>query len=286
MSLFRPGLIGYAPRLLLDKLRTPPGIAYGPSRLLSMDDRGPAMLITRSSDGTTDAIGYKNGLFDSASALAFCGGSTGTVAALYNKGTLGASGNAMQSTVANQPVIVSAGVLETQNGKPAIYFNGGQILRTATIQAVGATGMWLSNAVAQTANGAQQSILSQDSGGGFTRIAQLLNFNASNIDGIAFGTPNLYSAGQSGGTVLQTMSVIQNNSIAQAFVNGVGGTVTNESNTSFANGPNDLTIGAADFGQNVTGYISEAMVFSSVNFSDRATIEINQAQFYSIAGVI
>ena len=66
-------------------------------------------------------IGFDaNGELDTASLLAHCGAGNGYVTKWYNQATNGASGNFVQATAAQQPRIVTAGVVLTRYDKPMI----------------------------------------------------------------------------------------------------------------------------------------------------------------------
>jgi hypothetical protein len=63
-----------------------------------------------------------SGELDTTSLLSFVGAGNGFVTTWYDQSTNGR--NAIQTTAANQPRIVSSGVLDTKNGKPTLYFDG------------------------------------------------------------------------------------------------------------------------------------------------------------------
>ena len=83
---------------------------------------GNCMEVRRSSDNATQNIGFLNNYLDTVSLLSFVGAGSGFVRTWYDQ-----SGNGrdyIQNTNANQPRIVNAGSLETQNGKAAVRFDG------------------------------------------------------------------------------------------------------------------------------------------------------------------
>jgi PKD repeat protein len=91
-------------------------------RLIRGTYTGSAIRVRRSSDNTEQDIGFVNGVLDTAALLAFVGANNGFVVTWYDQSGNGV--NATQGTQANQPQIVSGGVLLTQNGEPAIVFDG------------------------------------------------------------------------------------------------------------------------------------------------------------------
>lgn len=83
---------------------------------------GDAIIVRRSSDNTSQSIGFINNELDTTSLLSFVGSNNGFVTTWYDQ-----SGNGRdltQTTATDQPRIVNAGVLETLNGKPSIYNYG------------------------------------------------------------------------------------------------------------------------------------------------------------------
>ena len=92
---------------------------------------GNAIRVRRSSDNTEQDIAFNNsGGLDTVSLLAFVGSGNGFVTTWYDQS--GFNNHSSQTTAANQPNIVNAGVLRTINGKPSIYFSGAQLFTTTT----------------------------------------------------------------------------------------------------------------------------------------------------------
>ena len=82
---------------------------------------GNCLKVRRSSDNTELDIGFTGNDLDTTSLLSFVGAGDGFITAWYDQ-----SGNGhdlTEAVQANQALIVSAGVLETDNGLPAINFN-------------------------------------------------------------------------------------------------------------------------------------------------------------------
>lgn len=95
-------------------------------RLLTTDYNGSAIRVRRSSDNAELDIGFTAlGDLDTAALTTFVGINSGFVTTWYDQS--GNGFNATQTTAANQPIIVTSGVLETRTGigatKPAIRFN-------------------------------------------------------------------------------------------------------------------------------------------------------------------
>jgi hypothetical protein len=100
-------------------------------RKLDKDYTGSAIRVRRSNDNTEQDIGFVGNDLDTASLKTFVGANSGFITTWYNQadsaGVFGTK-NATQTTAANQPRIVNAGVVERQNGKPSI-FQAAQFLR-------------------------------------------------------------------------------------------------------------------------------------------------------------
>ena len=91
-------------------------------RRLSSTYTGNAIRVRRSSDNAEQNIGFVNNELDTASLLTFCGVGNGFVTTWYDQS--GNANDAIMSTAANQPQIVSSGSLLTVNSKPCLSFDG------------------------------------------------------------------------------------------------------------------------------------------------------------------
>jgi hypothetical protein len=104
---------------ILDQIVPQPAWAVSLRRLTSAYT-GPAASVRRSSDNTTQDIGYIGEALDTAALTAFVGVGNGFTAILYDQ--IGVN-NAFQSTAGNQPSIVLSGAVNLLNGKAAINFS-------------------------------------------------------------------------------------------------------------------------------------------------------------------
>jgi hypothetical protein len=97
--------------------------SWSVARRLLTSYTGALLRVRRSSDNTEQDIGFaSDGSLDTAALLSFCGANSGFVRTVYDQ-----SGNARnfgQSTAANQPRIVNAGVVEVLEGKPTMLLDG------------------------------------------------------------------------------------------------------------------------------------------------------------------
>lgn len=83
---------------------------------------GSAIRVRRSSDNAEQNIGFSGGNLDTTSLTSFCSGTNGFVTTWYDQS--GNANNAVQTTAANQPQIVSSGSVITRYGKPTITYDG------------------------------------------------------------------------------------------------------------------------------------------------------------------
>jgi len=125
---YRPIVVAAAPAdLLLDSF---PGAAAAYSlRKLDKDYTGSAIRVRRSSDNTEQDIGFTaGGDLDTTALKDFVGaGNSGFVVTWYSQadsaGVFGVR-SVTQATAANQPRIVNAGVVDRENGKVCVVFDG------------------------------------------------------------------------------------------------------------------------------------------------------------------
>lgn len=119
--IINPYVFGVAQSYLLD---TYSGAAAAYSlRKLSSTYTGNAIRVRRSSDNTEQNIGFDgSGNLDTTALTTFVGGGNGFVTTWYDQS--GNLNNAIQSTAANQPKIVTSGVINTINSKPSMLFDG------------------------------------------------------------------------------------------------------------------------------------------------------------------
>lgn len=139
LSQWRPSG-GSPPSLVLDSLTA--GAAYS-VRKLRTAYTGPALRVRESGGNTEADIGFdSNGDLDTAALLSHCGANSGFVVTWYDQS--GNDRHVTQATTANQPRIVNAGVIETQNFLPSVRW-------TATSQWLSTTSAFLYASGAMTA---------------------------------------------------------------------------------------------------------------------------------------
>ena len=105
----------------LDLISAVVAAAYSLRRLYA-SYTGAAIRVRRSSDNAERDIGFIGEHLDVLALLVFVGNGSGFVTTLYDQS--GNGRHATQTTPGSQPRIVSNGVIETQNGRPALFFDG------------------------------------------------------------------------------------------------------------------------------------------------------------------
>ena len=114
-------LISASPNLLLDTY-TGAAVAYS-VRKLDKDYSGYCMKVRRDSDDAEADIGFDGfGGVDQVSIATHCGAANGYVVTWYDQS--GNSNDATQSTAGSQPQIYNGTAVITENGKPALDFDG------------------------------------------------------------------------------------------------------------------------------------------------------------------
>ncbi len=246
-------------------------------RLTNSAYAGNCIIIQRSSDSTTQAIGFTGaGVINLAALLAFVGSSNGYIQTWYDQS--GNGNNFTQTTQANMPLLVNAGTVNTVNGLPAPSFNG-------------------------TTQSLQNTTMS-------------LAYQGSTINGVArsgnttwVGTPTIWAGHFSNELQDQSCSFLsgatqycgvfdQNNNILTGMCAGSGSTTQSiYKNGALSGGPSAITrtgsgtspftLGAYNGGAAAwyLGTIQEVLVFTAaLGTTDRQTVEHNQEQFYGISG--
>jgi hypothetical protein len=118
-----------AANLLLDDY--PNAAAAYSLRKLDKDYAGNCIRVRRSNDNAESDIGFtSSGDLDTATLKTFVGANNGLVVRWYDQS--GSARDASQSTAANQPRIVNAGVVERQNNKVAVVYDGSNDVMTVS----------------------------------------------------------------------------------------------------------------------------------------------------------
>ena len=202
---------------------------------------------------------------------------TGFITTWYDQS--GNGRNLVQATAANQPSIVSGGVVVTQNSKPSISFDGvNDVLSSAS--------NFINSLIGGNAFTATSVTGGSNSQFGFT--GNLINGGGS-IPRL-YMQRNAYSYDSASGLIINAtfgMRVItyahDGSSSQSAFLDGVSkGTVTQNVVSSFGGGYLSVPLFSGGVAQ--AGNASEFVMFASaLSTNDRQTLERNQGAYYSIS---
>lgn len=292
-----------------------PFSGWSVARRLGGTYTGNLIEVRRSSDNALLDIGFNSeNELDVASLTGFIGANSGFIRTIYDQS--GAGNNFVQTTLANQPRIVNAGVVDTRNGKPSAFFDG-----TNDVMTVGsstATYKWLHTpddvshhilGIAQFGTSSNPNAIYGLIGNGSS--AANVGIYWSYDDRASFGNNDSYRCTCQRGVfgTFANFNIIQNvitpNQLVSivsvltkgdtinpplrdiSIINGSSYGQLNAQSAPFstANASFDLQLGAT--GNNVLyllGYFSELMLYkrTSLDFANPIKIIDNQKKFYVI----
>lgn len=149
-----------------------PWRAYSLRRLLSVYT-GPLVQVRRSSDDTTLDIGFDlAGDLDTTELLAFVGANNGFVSRWYDQS--GGGSHLEQGTLAAQPSIVTAGVVNLLDGLPAVTFDGTDDYLTVASVGLYAAGAATMAVVFSGASAANSVVVGESNNAGGGNLYRLL----------------------------------------------------------------------------------------------------------------
>jgi len=268
-------LIASSASLILDTYTT--AVAVYSLRRMRTAYAGDCIRVRRSSDNVEQNFGFVNNGLDTVALLAFTGANSGFVVTCFDQS--GNGYNATQATAANQPRIVSAGVLDVQNTKACMR----QI----------ATGMWLDvpniMAAASSATGAtavvvynQPTTSPEFSGWGTINGDNVASPWSNGIAYDAFCSQSQQAFAAYGARdTLRTHTMRQTGSALQLFKNGTQ--IDTDKGVAFKTTPNGNKILNGWVGGNYQSddSLCEAVFFdTALSTTDRQLLERNQGTFY------
>lgn len=255
------------------------GALYGLRRLRS-DYKGYAIRVRRSSDSAELDIGFVGENLDTVTLLAFVGAGSGYITTFY--GQTG-SNNVTQTTVANQPRIVNAGVVDVSGVRPAIYHDG---VNDA-----------LQNLSVSLSSIMSLSLVAQCLVAGVDRRMIYLTTTAETTNGfiISQNAINKINIGQRYPTVQVGETPINISNQGQVISSYIRTSTTSQKQWYNGNGTLEVTgltestiltriyVGASTIQANQ--YISEFAVMEPLTDTERKKLEQNQGKYYNITVV-
>jgi hypothetical protein len=245
---------------------------------------GNALQVRRTSDSTTSNIGFTfAGNLNTASLLTFCAATNCHVATWYDQ--TGNVRNATQATPANQPRIVNAGVLETQNTRPSLRAPMTTISMNITATGWNSTTGWSLSTVARTQ--IDPPVNSTYTGPYVSADCSPTQSHVPWTDGViydAFGS-NARKTTANPATTLAQLNVYNVVSAPGSWTNYLNGTqiFNTGTNTICANPTSGarlfFSIGGAYY---LNGYVSEAIIYTSpLTNPQRTGIQGNQKIYFA-----
>lgn len=244
---------------------------------------GNCIRVRRSNDNTEQNIGFdSNGNLNESALTTFVGGNDGFVTTWYDQS--GNGNNAVQSTAANQPKIVSSGVVEKDNGKPKLIFNGNSLFDCGDVLTVGSNNLITFVVARDTSAGggvfysraypdgrpARYALLNNSDG------SFIVNSTGSNIS-VTTTLDNNKKLWNQEFIANTSHKFYKNNSLIGSFAGSVG---------EIGIGPVSLPFVIGAYGPTYfsrqTGFQQELIVYLSNQSSNRTGIESNINTYYSI----
>jgi hypothetical protein len=293
------GSIPYVP--LLDTYSGAVG-AYS-LRKLRTAYSGSCIRVRRSSDNTSQDIGFVNNILDTTSLLSFVGSNNGFVSIFYDQS--GNSYNFAQSTSDYQPQIVSSGSVLTKNSKPTMVFDGTsdymEVLTSSTyFNFLHKTGQAFVSAIAYNRIADESIFLANNYGSsgntGYGLYSNTINNVTSlvtrGVSGQATSSNSSITAPLPVNSLFMLNNELDNGNATASlrsnmYINNGSAIslniLTNSPSTADATYPLFLGVagGSTRYGF-LDGGISEVLLFNSNQSSNRVGISTNINSFYSI----
>jgi len=290
---------GGSSQLLLDVY--PNAIGAYSLRKLRSAYTGYAVRVRRSSDNTSQDIGFVNNVLDTTSLLSFVGANDGFVSIWYDQS--GNSYDFVQSTGDFQPQIVSTGSVITKNSKPTIKFDGLSdymeiASSTSTFSFLHKTGQSAINFVGYNSLLNESVLIANNYGSsaysGYTLYLNALNKPNNFITRAVSGQPTVYNIHTSASTTnsLFLLNDLTDNGNATASLrsklylnNGTPISANTSTNTpSTTNTTFNLFLGVSGGSPRyayLNGGVSEVIIYNSSQTSNITGINTNINSFYS-----
>lgn len=265
-------------------------VAYG-LRLLRNAYSGNLIRVRRSSDNAEQDIGFVGQNLDIASLMSFVGSGSGYVTTWYDQS--GNSKNLTQTTTSAQPRIVNAGVLETINGLPTVYFDGSNdhLLNSAMtgfISGSDITSVMVASTHASSPIWGRYVVLHKT--GDYyeytTSTSMQLLTLAGDVYSIQSHTNNMGAPGYNSATPGTLFQAVAYHSSANSELFYVNGTLQSAGTVSNSLAPDYLVVGAGRDNTSVTDYargtVSELIIYNSaLSGSNILSLELAQLYYFS-----
>ena len=277
MILSSHGIIGSQITQFVGLLDAYPNAAAAYSlRKLRAAYMGNAIRVRRASDNTEQDINFTStGALDTTSLTTFCSGTNGFVKTWYDQS--GNSRDATQTTLSNQPQIVTSGTIMTKNSKPYLYASGNMFFSPINTNYVSIFTIFSAD------SGGLKSILG-DIGATITYFTY--NNYIGQLGKMVQGYKNTGSIAVSSTFAYEqnTLKLLQIEDVGTGFypnnyinnqLNTTGGTTTDVKNV-------NTSIFSNLAARNFNGYCSEIIFYNSSQLSNQTPISNNINSYYGI----
>lgn len=245
---------------------------------------GSAIRVRRSSDNTEQDIGFTStGDLDTTALTTFVGANNGFVSTWYDQS--GTNNNATQATLDGQPLIVSSGVIVSENGKPSVYFSNGNTVYLAFTSVINTgtfTILWVSKKDNTTAQG---SIVLSGSRNGVHYMGDDIDNqgNPTAFSGTSGGIirTSIGNTSSSGNEILQHLSYLNRKNFTQAVGQYNNSTNSYNNNVTSTSAIID-SIAYYGLNYNYVGKIQEIIIYSLDKSENRQGISENINSYYGI----
>lgn len=262
---------------LLDKVKNA-AAAYSLRKLKSTATR--AIRVRRSVDNAEQDFGFDaRGELDAATLLGFVNGGDGYVTTWYDQS--GNGNHATQATIASQPRIVNSGMLDLQNGKPALVFSGAQNLATPAAWAVSIPKSIFT--IFKNASLSSEQCLF-DKGGGYAATINGTSTNQAMLKWYANNSQSYTNAMNVGN--LNVLDIIHGGTSATAYVNGMSIGTNGGYNNSIVSDSNFVIGSNANNAMWLNGSMMELILYTdTLSDANRTAIESDQMKYFNISGM-
>lgn len=238
---------------------------------------GAAIRVRRSSDDTETDIGFNvGGGLDTIALTTFCGVGNGFIRTWYDQS--GNANNATQTLSSGQPQIIASGVLQTQNSKPSINFDGKALALTTGFSSNSNLSIFFTQRSKLSSN--YGSLLGHAAGGGSGPSFSVWNDNRFFIS-IQINSVSQYAINNGSliGTNFNILNTIINSSSLNAYVNN---TFYSLSTTTWSPSTNTFTQIGRYFNTFGNSNMSELIIYKTDQTSNRTGIVNNTNSYYLI----
>lgn len=245
-------------------------------RKLSSLYSGACIKVRRSSDNTTQDIGFVSNSLDVTSLLSFVGSNDGFIQTWYDQS--GNGNNLTQSTNANQPKIVSAGSVIMKNSHPTVNFISSSADYLVLNNSVSGAATFTAYEVGARAN-STSFLLGLTPNNNATNAPYTIVCNAVSTIYVSNATTQLFVS-DGGSTALNLLTTLNNSSLS-LWINGnsqsltVSGGVVSNTNMSL--------LGSRPYnGAFTNGYVSELVFYPHNKSGNNTGIWNNINSYYTI----